>query len=84
MEIIKTQQTKRLHATVVVDSITYYRNENLIFNNEKREWELEELRWRVGDKEGKGPYVEPSGELDEFQKTTSKKLEKKFQELQKD
>lgn len=83
MIIKKTFQEKRIHYTVIVDKIPYYRNEDLKFNFEKNEWERIRLRWSIGDKKGKGPTVEPKGPLDDIGKYTSQELEEMFKQIYK-
>jgi hypothetical protein len=80
MEIKETQRTIWIHHTTVVDGIPYYRNEELIYDTNgilaKRK-----LNWVVGDEEGEGPYVQPSGDLDHIKKETPESLEEKFKSL---
>ena len=83
MIIKKTFQEKRIHYTVIVDKIPYYRNEDLKFNFEKNEWERIRLRWSIGDKKGKGPTVAPKGTLDDIGKHTSQELEEMFKQIYK-
>jgi hypothetical protein len=80
MEIIKAAKTKRRHHSVVVDEIPYYRNEDLEFDFEGGEWVRIKLSWVIGDKRGKGPFVEPKGSLDNIGNHTSRELEEMFLE----
>ena len=78
MEITQKSKNKRIHHSVVVNKIPYFRNEDLKFNFEKNKWEREKLRWSVADKKGQGPTVEPKGPLDDIGEYTSQELEKMF------
>jgi hypothetical protein len=78
MEIVQKSKNKRIHHSLVVNEITYFRNEDLEFNFEKNKWEREKLRWSIGNKKGEGPYVEPKGPLDEIGEYTSQELEEMF------
>jgi hypothetical protein len=79
MQIKETAREVKIHHTVVVDKIQYYRNEFLTYDTNGI---LAKQRtvWSVGDKEGKGPFVEPGGSLDTIKKYTSKELEKMLKE----
>jgi hypothetical protein len=77
MKITKTVMYTRICHTVVVDNIPYFRDEYLAYGA-KGDLEVQKVTWSVGDKDGKGPYVEPSGPLDHIKKHTSKSLEEKF------
>ena len=79
-EIKKTQREIKIHHTVTVDDIPYYRNETIFYDTNGILVE-QKIKWSVGDKHGKGPYVEPGGDLDEFKKYKPKKLEKIFKNL---
>lgn len=78
MEIVQKSKNKRIHHSLAVNEITYFRNEDLEFNFEKNKWEREKLRWSIGNKKGEGPYVEPKGPLDEIGEYTSQELEEMF------
>jgi hypothetical protein len=80
MKITKTAIVTRICHTVVVDNIPYFRNEHLTYGV-NGDLEEQKVTWSVGDKDGKGPYVEPSGPLDHIKKHTSKSLEEKFKFL---
>ena len=77
MKIKKTSRRTRIHHTVVVDKIPYYRNEELEYDTNGI-LVNQGVSWSVGDEKGKGPFVEPSGPLDHLKKQTHKSLEKKF------
>jgi len=79
MEITQKSKNKRIHHSVVVNGIPYFRNEDFKFNFEKNQWEREKLSWSIGDKKGGGPYVEPKGSLDGIGEYTAQKLEEIFQ-----
>ena len=79
MKLKKQSKRMTIHHTVMMESIPYLRNETLVYNLEISEWDRESLHWSVGDKDGRGPYVKPSGSLDEFKKYTSEGLEEQFQ-----
>ena len=77
MKIVKQTRDGRIHHTLDIDGILYFRNEKfecdtngvLVYRN---------VTWRVGDEDGEGPYVEPSGTLDKFKKYTPDELEETF------
>jgi len=80
MEIKQTQKRINIHHTTSVDGILYGRSESLTYDTNGILVE-HEIDWTVGDENGKGPYVTPSGPLDHISKETPASLEKKFKEI---
>jgi hypothetical protein len=80
MEIKQTQRRIRIHHTTSVDGILYGRSESLTYDTNGILVE-HEIDWTVGDENGKGPYVTPSGPLDHINKETPASLEEKFRSL---
>lgn len=78
MEITQKSKRKREHHSLIVDGIPYYRNEDFEFDFDKDKWVRIKLSWVIGDKKGKGPFVEPKGSLDDIGNRTSRELEKIF------
>jgi hypothetical protein len=80
MEIKQTQKRINIHHTTSVDGILYGRSESLTYDTNGILVE-HEIDWTVGDENGKGPYVTPSGPLDHINKETPASLEEKFKEI---
>jgi|APGre2960657444_1045066.scaffolds.fasta_scaffold97645_1 hypothetical protein len=80
MEIKQTQKRINIHHTTSVDGILYGRSESLTYDTNGILVE-HEIDWTVGDENGKGPYVTPSGPLDHISKETPASLEEKFKEI---
>jgi hypothetical protein len=80
MEIKQTQKIINIHHTTSVDGILYGRSESLTYDTNGILVE-HEIDWTVGDENGKGPYVTPSGPLDHISKETPASLEEKFKEI---
>ena len=80
MEIKQTQKRINIHHITVVDGILYGRSESLTYDTNGILVE-HEIDWTVGDENGKGPYVTPSGPLDHISKETPASLEEKFKEI---
>ena len=80
MEIKQTQKIINIHHTTSVDGILYGRSESLTYDTNGILVE-HEIDWTVGDENGKGPYVTPSGPLDHINKETPASLEEKFKEI---
>ena len=80
MEIKQTQKRIEIHHTTSVDGILYGRSESLTYDTNGILVE-HEIDWTVGDENGKGPYVTPSGPLDHISKETPASLEEKFKEI---
>jgi hypothetical protein len=80
MEIKQTQKRINIHHTTSVDGILYGRSESLTYDTNGILVE-HEIDWTVGDENGKGPYVTPSGPLDHISKETPALLEEKFKEI---
>jgi len=78
MKVVESAKRKREHNRVVVDKITYLRNEDFEFDFQKNEWVREKLQWSIGNLKGEGPFVEPKGPLDNIGMYTSSELEKMF------
>ena len=77
MKLVKQMRDGWIHHTLDIDGILYFRNEKFEYNT-NGVLVYRKVTWSVGDEDGEGPYVEPSGSLDEFKKYTPDELEIEF------